>query len=161
MFHRPRIGFMTSPPECKWITPCSISEIVYATLDTPAARMRTMHRGQGRAMPRVPSFRTRATQISDPGVSFIVSRASAWASGWGNGAGPLEAETRMPSLRIPTAPNLNARRSDLRRPAPAAIINISVSDRFIRKTAPVHTYTATSCNPRMDHPTELLDGVLP
>ena len=45
------------------------------------------------------------------------------------GAGPLSAETMVPSLRMPTAPSLKERQSSLRRAVPAARESMSSSDR--------------------------------
>ena len=53
------------------------------TLVTPAERRRFWQVWHGRAIPRVPSCRTRATQTVEPGVNLLHSRASAWTSGQG------------------------------------------------------------------------------
>ena len=98
------------------------------TLPTPAARSLRSQAGQGRANASDPSWRMRATQTVEPGVSFWQRRASAWTSGHGKGEGPFEEETTVPSLRMPTAPRRKERRSSLRRAVPAARDSISSSE---------------------------------
>lgn len=80
-------------------------------------------------MPSDPSWRMRATQTVEPGVSLLQSRASAWTSGHGKGDGPLVEDTSAPSLRMPTAPRRKDLRSSFLRAVPAAIESIASSEK--------------------------------
>jgi hypothetical protein len=111
------------------MTPCSLSLIVYTTRVTPADLSLREQVGQGRAIPSEPSWRMRETQTMEFGVSFWERRTSACTCEQRSGAGPFEDETRVPSLRKPTAPRRKDRLSSLRRAIPAAKSSISSSDR--------------------------------
>lgn len=56
---------------------------------TPVERILRSQDGQGRAIPRDPSWRMRATQTIEPGVNLLQRRASAWTCEHLSGAGPL------------------------------------------------------------------------